>query len=152
MPWASRARKELARIQHWETPQERGQDVGMWVGVRIIPGEGTSVRHGSGMSRLGLVRPVSASHRHVLLADCELQLCLGRVLGQQQDPTWGHPLHPFISTLSKSARSQNVCLFFFLTLPPFLPVLSENPLIFLSEIPCQAALSLLAKANHESQG
>lgn len=88
----------------------------------------------------------------MLLVDCELQLCLGRVLGQQQDPTRGHPPQPFILTLSKSARSQNVCLFFFLTLPPFLPVLSENTLIFLSEIPCQAALSLLAKANHESQG
>lgn len=47
------ARKDLVRIQHWETPQERGQDIGMWVRVGIMPGEGSRVRHGSGLSRQG---------------------------------------------------------------------------------------------------
>lgn len=47
------AREELARIQHWETPQERGQDTGVWIRVGIMPGEEISVRQRSGMSRQG---------------------------------------------------------------------------------------------------
>lgn len=38
-----------------------------------------------------MVRPVSVSHRHVLLVDCELQLCLGRVLGAATRSHLGSP-------------------------------------------------------------
>lgn len=70
-----------------------------------------------------MVRPVNVSHRHELLVDCKLQLCLGRVLGAAARSHLGSPsaaIH--LDSFLKSATNQNVCLFLFLILLPFMPV------------------------------
>lgn len=46
---------------------------------------------GLGCPGRAMVRPVSVSHKHVLLVDCKLQLCLGRVLGAATRSHLGSP-------------------------------------------------------------